>query len=142
MNDSKVLVDSTWADQRHNRTKVLIEARKIVENGWCKFAGAKDYNCEVVSVESKNARTYCVLGALDRACASVYKNYDAQLISYLTNNFMEYFGKANDIENVISWNDDWDRDVKDVLTAFDAAIHKSRWDQTCHKNTKIASIFV
>ena len=87
-----------------NRTKILNETRQILENGWCKFAGAKDRHSDVVAVESNEARAFCILGALDRACTRVCVTDEEQHIAFL--DIMEYFRQANDIENVIHWNDE------------------------------------
>ncbi|MHA2046732.1 MAG: DUF6197 family protein [Candidatus Thorarchaeota archaeon] len=114
------------------KINVLKEAKQIVENGWCKYSGAKDRNHDNVAVESSRANSFCTMGAIDRACSIIYG--EDKVSDHFPNVFI-YFARVNGIDNVIKWNDDFNRSKEEVIDAFDNAIHNAEWEKSCKDNT-------
>lgn len=89
---------------------MLIEARALVEKGWCQGYQAKDETGACVSHESAKARSFCAYGACWRAEGTVSGPASMAL--------RRAFGSLG----VGTWNDAPDRTQADVLALFDRAI--------------------
>jgi len=96
--------------------ELLKESRNIVENGWCKYASAKDINGDNVRIGDSRADSHCVLGAMFQAAENLNLTRDDVI------ECMQMFQRANRIESVTNWNDGLDTTKIDVMNAFDNTI--------------------
>jgi hypothetical protein len=103
---------------------LLIDAKKIVQNGWCQRAfELPDYSSTFtwgsswdtgLPIGKWSKYLYCPIGAMTKA--SKNKSYpDAH-------DAIKCFVEANEIKSIMCWNDDPDRTKEQVLDAFDKAI--------------------
>jgi hypothetical protein len=96
---------------------VLIEARNLVEEGWCRRSFMR-------RDDQGNVR-YCIVGAIDAACRDGLDDELSYLRAHAVNRMVEAAGTRNRGEVGISiWNDSWRRTKEEVLQAFDRAIEK------------------
>jgi hypothetical protein len=97
---------------KYTTEQLLIEARALVEKGWCQGASARNDRGMLTEFFGNKAVTFCMSGALCR----------------LMNPVLEPWRKANDIlASVVGcgigvWNDRPERTQAEVLEAFDNAL--------------------
>lgn len=94
--------------------EILIEARKLIEHGWCQGSLAKTIYGESVDEQHPSARYFCTAGAIYKAEPN---NTRAELI--IDEIEEEFKGTWSFISK---WNDSPDRTKEDVLVLFDKAI--------------------
>jgi hypothetical protein len=104
---------------------ILTAARDLVEQGWTQRAFARDKDGYLLDLTQKEAVAYCAIGAFDRAAHDLspevvnavwlFHKHCARYLLY------EAVG-ASCQKDVTKWNDDADRQERDVLDAYDRAI--------------------
>ena len=113
--------------------KVLVEARKLVAQGWTQDADARDAGGFIVQFLSENATRYCLSGAVNRAArVSVLSNGNtfwgvtwdtaAKALDVLNNMARGWQDEAD----AVHYNDNPGTKQSDVLALFDFAINYRR----------------
>lgn len=105
----------------------LIEARRLINNGWARTSFARNANGHMCDWGSKEAEQFCSVGAIYRAtdwgntcnssvCLEVFKALDQHMMpdgrSY----------PSGHVHVVLSYNDARGRTKEEVLEAFDKTI--------------------
>lgn len=97
--------------------QILIDARLLVESGWCQGAFARDRDGEVVDFASPVAAAFCMAGAIHRVTIGepYTENNERvkahQLLAHAARNSM-----------LPDWQDAAERSKAEVLSIFDEAI--------------------
>ena len=96
--------------------EVLKRARELVANGWTRKTIARDANGRFVTVLSREATSFCVVGGLMRA--------QSEMGGFITRNLRRVLEIAADIEyrDIADWNDEPGRTKEEVLAVYDKAI--------------------
>lgn len=96
-----------------NAKKILVGAKKLLENGWCQ----KHLNV----IDENGNMSYCSIGAIHSAANNIalLRSQDRQ---------RAYDSLRISIENyyIDNWNDHPDRTKEEVLAAFDKAIELAK----------------
>lgn len=101
--------------------EILILARGYIEKGWCRGQFARTEDGEGALAVSEDARSWCALGAIERA------TFEVPMQSYASRGAAERLlreaaGVRSDFDATTAWNDDPERTKEEVLAAFDKAI--------------------
>ncbi|MDE2228818.1 MAG: hypothetical protein KGL11_07250 [Alphaproteobacteria bacterium] len=107
--------------------EILHEGRRLVAQGWCQGAMAKDAQGRAVEAASPVAVAFDPLGAIERAVLNLL----AGERRYLTQNYYKGFyaltWELHTHARLAAWNDDAMRCKEDVLERFDLALaHATR----------------
>lgn len=100
--------------------KVLKEARALIAKGWTQGAFARDGNYQPVQVGDDAAECYCISGALHLA-ADTRITWKQQPETF--NQAWRALEHVTDTRiSLVQWNDAPERELDEVLAAFDRAI--------------------
>jgi hypothetical protein len=95
---------------------ILVEARDLIEKGWCQGDGARGATGKVVRPLDPDAVCFCAVGAIDRVCEG-----DDLLREEAWHRLR--LGIFGDIRGpIVKWNDAPERTKPEVLAAFQKAI--------------------
>jgi hypothetical protein len=106
---------------------MVSEARRLVGEGWCQGAHARDEAGLEVPSWSEKARSWSLLGALlaswHRQDAQDDENVEAHLVdAHALGQATEALGDVVGTAALDGWNDDPVRTQADVVAAFDRAV--------------------
>lgn len=96
--------------------KVLEEAIKLIEAGWCKGSLARNDNGDPISFDDSKAVYFCVVGAVRKACNGNILEADK-----LTRKLAHEVGWSE----LWCWNDMPDRTKEDVIGLLKQLSNKS-----------------
>ena len=103
--------------------EVLIEAKKLVREGWTQYVFAVDEEGRVVEPTESAATGFCALGAIlsvtDGKAVVDQKEEQDPAIRYLDCAVSDY----SDYEYIAEFNDCEYADINDILNVFDEAIY-------------------
>lgn len=111
-------------DEHETALMTLERAKKHIERGWCQKAYAVDAHGAPTLNHFPEARCWCAVGALRRACSEF--GLDAldstpaikQLAQHIESE------EVSDTDAVLEWNDVEGRTQQEVLDLFDRAIQR------------------
>lgn len=102
----------------------LIEARRLINNGWSRCTFARDANGHMCDWGSEAATSFCSVGAVYRA--TDWRNtYHTSLCLDVIDALAEQMvpaGRSDRCGHVVSWQDARGRTKEEVLDAFDKTI--------------------
>jgi hypothetical protein len=106
---------------------MVSEARRLVENGWCQGAHARDSAGTEVPSWSEEARSWSLLGALLSSWHRQDSQDDADVIAHLADahalgEATEVLGEVVGTASLDRWNDARQRTQKDVIAALESAL--------------------
>lgn len=96
-------------------TQILVDARKVLDMGWCQRASARTDKGIPCEWDEAKASCWCATGAMLRV-ASMFAPAHTQALATL---------KSVVGYSIVAWNDVWYRTKDEVLAAFDQAIKLS-----------------
>jgi hypothetical protein len=110
-------------------TATLIDARKLLSNGWTKYTHAVNQEGESVPVDAEDACSFCITGAIKRSSlASVAFGYDAGVAARTAVRSVLYQNLGN--PSIVEFNDSELTTKNGVLNVISAAIALSKKETT------------
>lgn len=102
--------------------EILQEGRRLVAQGWCQGAMAKDANGRTVEACSPAAIAFDPVGAIERAVFNLLGGDRRHLIQNYYKGFYALAWGLHTHSRLAAWNDDPLRCHTDVLERFDLAV--------------------
>ena len=102
--------------------EILQEGRRLVAQGWCQGAMAKDTNGRACEASSAAAVAFDALGAIERAVLNLLVGDRRYLIQNYYKGFYALAWELHTHSRLAAWNDDPLRRQADVLERFDLAL--------------------
>jgi hypothetical protein len=105
--------------------RILREARRLIEAGWCQGAAAKDGGGKDVDPGSPAAVRFDPLGAIERAALNLFRGDGRYLVQNYYKGFYALAWGLHTGAAMTAWNNAPARRLADVLARFDRAIEQS-----------------
>ena len=102
--------------------EILQEGRRLVSQGWCQGAMAKDVDGRAVEACSPAAVAFDPVGAIERAVFNLLGGDRRHLIQNYYKGFYALVSGLHTHSRLAAWNDDPLRCQTDVLERFDFAL--------------------
>lgn len=117
-------------------TNKLQLARDLIadKNKWCQKSGARDNNGNATSIDDEKAVSFCIIGAIRRACNGTTPQV-YHLVDFMTTCYKKKSGKKSEL-NLITINDNSEH--QDVIDLFDYAIKQNLLNIEALKKLKAA----
>lgn len=110
--------------------EILQEGRRLVAQGWCQGALAKDADGRAVEACSSAAIAFDAVGAIERAVFNLLGGDRRYLIQSYYKGFYALAWGLHTHSRLAAWNDDPLRCQTDVLERFDLAITRALRPET------------
>jgi len=105
--------------------EILTEGRRLVAEGWCQGAMAKDAQGRAVEASSLDAIAFDPMGAVERAVLNLLGGDRGTLIQNYYKGFYALAWGLHTHSRLSAWNDDALRCHADVLERFDLALSQA-----------------
>jgi hypothetical protein len=103
---------------------ILVKAEELISSGWCKGVLARDRNDHGVNSDSKDAVSWCAMGAIDNAALGfvVDGKIPRQEWFELSRHARLLLRNLISVDSIPDWNDKEGRTQSDVVEAFRGTI--------------------
>lgn len=104
---------------------ILQEGKRLVAQGWCQGAMARDAQGRAVEASSPTAVAFDTLGAIERGVLNLLDGERDFLIQNYYKGFYALVGELHTHSRLSAWNDDPARCQADVLERFERALSQA-----------------
>ncbi|MGB8182624.1 MAG: hypothetical protein WCF13_09665 [Stellaceae bacterium] len=104
---------------------ILTEGRRLIAEGWCQGAMAKDARGRAVEASSPDAVAFDLMGAVERAVLNLLGGDRGALIQNYYKGFYALAWALHTHSRLSAWNDDALRRHVEVLERFDVALSQA-----------------